>query len=144
MQRKIFEYNVGVDWETEHQGFLTGDFKTVSIACPPEFGGPGKIISPEDLFVASAAVCVMTTFLDFAEKLKINLVLYKSKANGKMEFIDGYYRFSKITIEPEIVVSNESEIEKTERLLRKAENVCPVGKSVTCEVEVVPTITAKG
>lgn len=32
------------------------------VASPPEFGGPEGVWSPEHLFVASVAACMMTTF----------------------------------------------------------------------------------
>ncbi|MEZ4812398.1 MAG: OsmC family protein [Caldisericia bacterium] len=143
MKRKVFNYEVSVDWEKEHQGFLGGSFKQIQIACPPEFGGPGGIISPEDLFVASNSVCVMTTFLDFMEKAQIKLVSYKSNATGDMEFIDGYYRFSKIILNPKIVIYDKKNIERTERLLKKAHDVCPVGKSSTCEIILEPEISSE-
>lgn len=143
MKRKTFTYSTGVDWEKEHQGFLSGSFKTVQIACPTEFGGPGGIISPEELFVASNAVCVMTTFIDFSERVGIELVDYKSNATGYMEFIDMYYRFSRIVITIEIVISKEKDINKTKRMIEKAHDVCPVRKSSTCEVIIEPVITVE-
>jgi organic hydroperoxide reductase OsmC/OhrA len=140
MKRKTFTYMADVDWEKEHQGFLGGNFDTVRIACPPEFGGPGGKISPEELFVASNTVCIMTTFIDFSERVGIGLVAYKSKATGYMEFIDNYYRFSKIEIKIEITISEKKQTNITKRMIDKAHDVCPVGKSSTCEVIIEPEI----
>jgi organic hydroperoxide reductase OsmC/OhrA len=141
MKRKIFSYNVDVDWEKEHKGFLNGGFDQIQVACPPEFGGHSGIVTPEDLFVASNVVCIMTTFLDFCEKARIKLITYESKAKGDMEFLDGYLRFSRIDLKVKIVISEEKNIERTHRLLGKARDMCPVGKSSTCEIIIEPTIS---
>ena len=35
----------------------------LTVATPPEFGGPESVWSPEELFVASVGSCLLSTFL---------------------------------------------------------------------------------
>jgi organic hydroperoxide reductase OsmC/OhrA len=134
MERKTFKYFANVDWEKGKQGFLTGGFKDISVACPPEFGGPGGIISPEDLFVASLAVCLMATFLNRCARNSIELVSYTSKNEGFMEFVGDAYQITKAWLRPTIKLADNSKLELAKSLLHEAERVCPVGRSVKTEV----------
>ncbi len=134
MERKTFSYYANVDWEKEKQGFLKGGFKDVQVACPPEFGGPGGIISPEDLFVASIAVCLMATFVNRCARHGIELVSYESKNEGFMEFDGEAYQITKIWLRPTIKIGDNSKLELAKRLLQEAERVCPVGRSVKSEI----------
>ncbi len=143
MMRKVFNYEVSVDWEKEYQGFLNGDFDKIQVACPKEFNGPGGIVTPEDMFVAANAICIMTTFLDFIGKTKIKLISYKSNAVGSMEFIDGFFRISQIVIKVKIQVDEQKNVERTERLLRKACDICPIGKSSISDIVLEPEILSR-
>lgn len=134
MERKTFSYYANVDWEKEKQGFLTGNFKDIQVACPPEFGGPGGIISPEDLFVASLAVCLMATFLNRCARNGVELVSYQSKNEGFMEFVTDAYQITKVWLRPTIKLADSSKIELARSLLHEADRVCPVGRSVKTEV----------
>lgn len=134
MDRKTFSYYANVDWEKEKQGFLKGGFNDIQVACPPEFGGPGGIISPEDLFVASLAVCVMATFINRCARKGVELVSYASKNEGFMEFVDDAYQITKVWLRPTIKIADSSKLELAKSLLHEAEAVCPVGRSVKTQV----------
>ena len=54
----------------------------IQVATPLEFKGHEGIWSPEDVFVASANVCVMTTFLAVAERAGLVFTSYESVAKG--------------------------------------------------------------
>jgi organic hydroperoxide reductase OsmC/OhrA len=134
MERKTFNYYANVDWEKGKQGFLTGGFTDIQVACPPEFGGPGGIISPEDLFVASLAVCLMATFVNRCARHNIELVSYQSKNEGFMEFVGDAYQITKVWLRPVIKIADESKLELAKSLIHEAERVCPVGRSVKSEI----------
>ncbi len=57
----------------------------VEVALPAEFGGVEGFLSPEDLFVAAANACVLTTTLARARKYDVLLRSYQSKAEGVLE-----------------------------------------------------------
>lgn len=62
-------YKTNLRWESNRRGVLSAPgLPDLAVATPPEFpGGHPGIWSPEHLFVASAEVCVMTTFLAIGE-----------------------------------------------------------------------------
>jgi organic hydroperoxide reductase OsmC/OhrA len=138
---KTFTYTVGTTWASARQGVLRSDSKPeVLVASPPEFKGVPGVWTPEDLFVAAVDTCQMTTFLALASRADLPLISYASNATGRLEFADGGYRFTRITLQPKIVVSEGPSREVVEQLVHDAHRACLVGRSVRCEIEVVPDI----
>ena len=132
-----------VHWEKEKQGFFKGSQpEKFAFACPPEFGGPGGFINPEEIFVAAIGTCVMATFINVCKRRNVKILSYKSHVEGIMEHIDGHYRISKAYLKPEIVVSSPDEIEECRLILLDAEATCPIGKSITTQVLLEEKITA--
>ena len=84
----------------------------------------------------------MTTFLAIAEISKLPLISYRCKAFGRLEKVpDEGYRFSEITLAPEIAIAAE-DVERALRVLAKAEKNCLVGKSLRAIVQVQPHFVA--
>lgn len=105
------------------------------VASPPEFGGPEGVWSPEHLFVASVAACLMTTFRAIAELSKLELIEYTDAAVGHLQRgEDRLYSMDKITLRPKIVIGADEDLEKTRKLLRKAEETCLISRSVSSEI----------
>ena len=100
------------------------------MAIPPEFKGHPGIWTPEDLFVASVASCVMTTFLYYAEKEGLEFLNYESKAEGTLERIENKFMFSEIKVMPKITVISGNQIEKAEKLIELAEKNCLISNSI--------------
>ncbi len=72
-------YTTKVEWKEGRIGELTvPTFPNITVATPPEFtGGVSGIWSPEHLFVSSANICLMTTFLAIAENSKFNFKSFR-------------------------------------------------------------------
>ena len=69
VRSKRYTYRTSVRWSQQKKGNISSPGKPeIEVATPPEFKGHEGIWSPEDLFVASVNVCVMSTFLAFAER----------------------------------------------------------------------------
>lgn len=100
------------------------------VASPPEFKGEEGIWSPEDLLVAAVNVCVFTTFAAFAERKEIPVVSYESEAEGVLEFTDGGYQFTKVTVHPVVVVESTDYIDETERMVEDAHKKCLISNSI--------------
>ncbi len=138
---KTFRYDTSLEWQQARQGKLSSDMKpSLEVSSPPEFKGIPGMWTPEDMFVASAEICTMSTFLSFGGRRKIPLISYKSSAQGVLEFVDGKYRFTKIRILPEITVGNEWTREQVEEVVREAHENCLIANSMTTSVEIDPTI----
>ena len=100
-------YNTSLTWKDGKQGVLKISGKPeLDVASPPEFGGPEGVWSPEDLFVAAAEACTMTTFLSMVIRRGIELESYESEAEGILETTDDGLRFTSITIKPRVKVKN--------------------------------------
>ncbi len=137
MSEESHKYEVRVDWDRDRIGSLTIEGKpTVQVATPPEFeGGVPGIISPEDLFVASAAACMMTTFVTFSKKMRFEFKAFSCKGTGTLERVEKGFQFTHILLESTVVVDSEDIRHKAERALELAGKYCLVSNSMRCTVE---------
>lgn len=99
----------------------------ITLEPPPEFGGTGRYMSPEDLFVASLSACLCLTFQDLAKRARLNVLSYKCRAIGRLEGDGVSQRFTRIDLYPRIVV--EGSAERAEQVLTQAKLRCLVGRS---------------
>ena len=85
MSDESHEYNVRVDWMHGRTGKFTIENKPeITIASPPEFGGPEGVASPEDLFVGAATSCLMTTFVTFTGKMRFDFKSFTCEGKGTL------------------------------------------------------------
>ena len=82
----MWTYETFIDWKEGKTGEVRAEGKpSFAVATPPEFGGPENSWTPEDLLAAAVGSCIMTSTLFFAERAKISMRSYKSKAVATME-----------------------------------------------------------
>ena len=130
------EYIVTVDWKHGRVGDLSVEGKPkIEISTPPEFDGPEGIISPEDLFVASATTCLLTTFLTFAKKMRFDFKSFSCDGHGKLERVDKGFQFTKMLLKAKVEVESEDLKPKAERALELAGKYCLVTNSMKCPTE---------
>lgn len=110
------------------------------MATPPEFKGHEGIWSPEDLFVASANICLMTTFLAFAERAGLAFTSYESDAEGLLELVEGKFQFTKIVLKPQVTLKQGEDAAKAKEILEKAEASCLISNSMKTGVTLEPTV----
>ncbi len=137
------DYEVTVNWLQDKQGVLYAPELNdeISVATPPQFpGGIEKIWSPEHLFTAAVNSCLMTTFLAIASNSQLRYNKFTSKGIGKLEMVDGKYIMSSVSLYPTVVVDNEAEIEKANKVLQKAEANCLISNSIKSTVHFYPEI----
>jgi organic hydroperoxide reductase OsmC/OhrA len=114
---------------------------SVDVASPPEFGGPAGVWSPEHLFVASLASCLMTTFRAIADASGLDVLGYADNASGHLQRgEDRLYSFDTVTLRPHVLVADEDKVAKALRLLEKAEKVCLVSRSVSSQILLEPVV----
>lgn len=113
----------------------------IEVATPPEFdkGVPG-IWSPEHLFTASVVSCFMTTFLAIADFSKFSFNAFSCDAVGVLDKVEGKFLMTEITLHPKLSIANESDKEKAERLLVKAEAACLISNSIKTTVHLKPEV----
>ncbi|MFN8236871.1 MAG: OsmC family protein [Chitinophagales bacterium] len=130
-------YEVNVQWKNDRKGLMSSPVlpDSIEVATPPEFPkGMEGIWSPEHLLVAAANSCLMTTFLAIAENSRLEFVDFSSKAVGKLEIVDGKYMISEIALTPTVIIRDESQKEKAERVLNKSEAACLISNSLKSKI----------
>jgi len=138
---KTFTYENTVEWTGSRAGNIQSDGKPALLtASPPEFKGEAGKWSPEDLFVASVNSCIMTTFLAFAFRKKLDFDLYESSSEGILERTDNGYQFTKIFVRPTIRVATEEAVEMAEKILHDSHDKCLISNSITGETIIEPNI----
>lgn len=140
---KTFEFTTELKWADERYGELVlGDEKAVIRAgSPPAFKGDARNISPEDMLLSALSVCQMTTFLAYAYRTRLEFVSYHDKAHGILEIVDRKLKFTRVSLHPHVVIKNEDDRERTEKLMHDAHDGCAITNSVNFPVEMEPEIT---
>lgn len=139
-------YNVDINWKSGRTGEMTSpELNTaVEVATPPQFpNGVEGIWSPEHLFTAAVASCLMTTFVAIAENSKLQFKEFACKSSGKLDRIDGKFLMTEVILEPTVVILNEEDREKAERVLQKAEANCLISNSVNSKITMTPKIVVE-
>ncbi|MDE3123915.1 MAG: OsmC family protein [Bacteroidota bacterium] len=143
-------YQVDVTWNSERKGVMCSPElnkeagSCIEVATPPDFpkGMPG-IWSPEHLFTAAVSSCLMTTFLAVAENSKLAYTHFSCRSKGKLEQVDGKFMMSEVLLEPTLVITDEKDRERAERVLQKSEAACLISNSVKSTITMVPTIVVQ-
>ncbi|MCP2038006.1 OsmC family protein [Chryseobacterium sp. HSC-36S06] len=136
-------YNVDIKWKNGRTGEMTSPELTtaVEIATPPQFpSGVEGIWSPEHLFTAAVASCLMTTFLAIAENSKLEFSDFTCKSSGKLDRTDGKFLMTEVILETTVVITHEEDRTKAERVLQKSEANCLISNSVNSKITMVPNI----
>ena len=141
VRSKVYTYRTAVKWTEQKKGTITCDGKPdIQVATPPEFKGHEGIWSPEDLYVASANICLMTTFLAVAERAGLTFTSYHCEAEGRLELVEGKFQVTVITLRPQIALQSGSDAAKAKELIEKAEANCLISNSMKTRITLEPTI----
>ena len=142
VRSKVYTYRTAVKWTEQKKGTITSEGKPdIQVATPPEFKGHEGIWSPEDLYVASANICLMTTFLAVAERAGLAFTSYHCEAEGRLELVEGKFQVTVITLRPQIALQSGSDAAKAKELIEKAEANCLISNSMKTRITLEPTIT---
>ena len=124
-------------WEKDNIGQAEpDDGPAITVSPPPVFKGPPGNWSPEDLYVSALETCFFLSLLFFLKRSEIQLISYKSEAEGLLERVDGNLCFTRVTLRPTLrIEGNEDEMRE---MLDKAHAGCLVANSVKTEVVLEP------
>ena len=147
-------YKLGVKW-TGNQGTETYNHKdfersyTIQIenkadifgSSDPEFRGDKTKHNPEELLLASVSSCHMLWYLYLCYEAQIMVTNYVDNATAILEETEnGNGKFSSITLNPIITVTEESMVEQAIELHKKANEFCFVANSLNLKVDHQPVI----
>ena len=140
-------YHTLVTWKGEHLGRIRmGNGPEMDFSAPPDAQGTAGVLTPEDAFVGAVNSCIMMMFLWSCERLKLELVSYRCRAEGtKLIDLDHTELFTHVCLSPEICVRALGEppaaIEKRiHRALKAAQKYSLVANSIRSEVKIEPVI----
>ena len=141
VRHKIFTYTTNLKWIGDRSAALQSEGKPdIRVASPPEFKGEKGVWTPEDLFVAAVEICLLTTFSALMQKKSLAFKSYTSTAEGTLEFKDGKFQFTKITVKPHIIIDDRDVLKQMELTLLEAHQSCLIANSILAEVKIDPTI----
>lgn len=135
-------YETELVWQGGAHGILTGSPKpSLTTGPPPEFDGRPDWWSPEHLLLSAANSCLMTTFMVLAGRERLEVLGYRSKAEGVLEKTKEGIVFTSITLRVAVEVSHGA-TEEAERVLKTAKKYCIVSNSLKRPIEVEASVTA--
>jgi organic hydroperoxide reductase OsmC/OhrA len=111
----------------------------------PAFRGDKSKHNPEDLLLSSLSSCHLLWYLHLCSEAGVIVIDYVDHATGTMmETSNGGGRFTEVTLNPIITVTEKTMIEKARALHKKANEVCFIANSVNFPVHHRPVITCIG
>lgn len=132
-------YNTKAVWTEKKKAivnFEDPEKNGIEISVAPEFLGHRHYITPEDLFVSSVNTCMMSYFLNVAEKMRLKFSSYESKAKGVLTETGIDFVFTKIVIDLKVRVPDEKNSKRANRAIDMAKEGCFVANSLKTDVEV--------
>jgi len=105
----------------------------LEITAPANFGGPGNILSPEDLQTAAVASCFILSFKAIARASKLEWDSLNVDVSGTLDIVDRAMQFTQFTTRAHLSLPANSSRDKATRLLEKAEQSCLVTNSLKAE-----------
>ena len=140
--QKIFTYRTSTEWlgRRDVRFAAARDKQPFVVTSPPEFRGKEGEWTPEELFVGAIETCLMLTFASLIEKHHLPVEAYMSEATGTLEYADGAYRFTRVTIKPTIIIDDAASAPKVLKLIEAANRDCLISNSVITSVVVEPSV----
>lgn len=123
----------------------TANLKT-QVSIPPEMDGPGVGTNPDEMLLGAAATCYIITLAAMMERNHLDKTSLTMESIGIVDVTNGVITYKKIIHKPRVVLpatASEKEIEKVERLTKKAEGSCMISRALqgNVHVSVEATIT---
>lgn len=126
-------YEVTLKGEDGPRGLLSaGPRPVLAGGPPPEFGGDETRWSPEHLLLASAGLCLMSTFAAVARKSQLDYSGYESVVEGTLDKTPEGVRFTRVLIKASV---RAADAEKATRLMELAKKHCLISNSLRLPAE---------
>ena len=130
------EYDVKVVWTGDKSGdVLVGDKPVIRTGRRPDLSGTTEFHSPEDLFVASASVCFMDSFVAFTQKMHIAFKSFEVDTKGILEKVDRSYEITRMYMKATVVIESEELRDRITRALELGAKYCYVSNSMKCPTQ---------
>jgi organic hydroperoxide reductase OsmC/OhrA len=122
-------------YKRDHTISVAGKNASIEGSSDPSFRGDSKRYNPEELFLSSLSACHMLWYLHLASINGITVLEYIDEAEGTMgEDADGAGRFTSVTLQPRIVISQADKIDRAKELHHEAGKKCFIANSVSVSI----------
>lgn len=155
---KEHQYKTALTW-TGNKGSGTMDYRSydrnyvISIDHKADLSGSSDSAflgdktqhNPEDLLVSSLSSCHMLWYLHLCSQNDIIVMDYKDNAVGTMiEESNGSGRFTEVTLNPVVTITNKADIDKANALHEQANKMCFIANSCNFPVKHQPHCVVEG
>jgi organic hydroperoxide reductase OsmC/OhrA len=128
-------YETSLRWREERQGLVSASPRPAILGGPPpQFDGQESWWSPEHLLLASASLCLMTTYLALAAKAELKTLAYDCVAEGTLDRTPEGFRFTAILLKVSLKVP-PADAERAARLIESGKKHCIVSNSLAVPVK---------
>jgi organic hydroperoxide reductase OsmC/OhrA len=109
---------------------------TFEVATPPDFWpeSPKELISPEDLFLASAVSCYGASLSGVAKRFHAEFSGFSVKGEATLAKGESGWEFDRIAMFAKIIVPTEKDRKRMEKAAERAHTYCLVANSMKCPV----------
>jgi organic hydroperoxide reductase OsmC/OhrA len=150
-------YNATIKW-TGNKGTGTDNYKNydrshqiiienkldILGSSDPAFRGDKTKHNPEELLVSSLSACHMLWYLHLCSEAGLIVLDYTDNATGVMvETSNGGGQFTEVILNPIVIVTENSMVDKANELHKKANELCFIANSVNFPVRHNPTAMTK-
>ena len=141
---KQIVFDTQLSWLSDKKGRLTAPEvdSSLIVATPKEFGGEANDWSPEHLLLGALSSCFMTTYLSFMQKFRFSILQLDCPVEGKVELVEGKYKFTEINVYPRIVIAEQADLEKANLAMEKSHKYCLIGNSLNAAIHYHGQVTA--
>jgi organic hydroperoxide reductase OsmC/OhrA len=135
-------YRVAAWWTSGRSGLAKSDSapNAIHFTAPKEFGGLEGRWTPEELLLAAVAGCFTTTLRSISGSAPFNFTDLQVEASGTVRKGQSGYGFSEIVISPTLKIASSNECEDALYLLKKAERLCLVSRTIDVPLKFEPKI----
>ena len=122
-------------YHRNHQIFALNKYDLINGSADPEFLGDKTKYNPEELFLSSISACHMLWYLHLCSANKIVVTEYIDNAVGIMQESDnGSGKFTKVTLYPQVKITDKNNIDKAKHLHNEAHKMCFIANSCNFEI----------
>ncbi len=154
---KLHHYTTTLTW-TGNQGTGTSNYKAfqrshtiettgkpiIHGSSDPSFRGDPAKYNPEELLLSSLSACHMLWYLHLCAVNGVQVTQYTDQATGTMEeSSEGGGKFTQVMLNPKVIVSEKSMIDKALELHGQANKKCFIANSVNFSVKHHPSCEVK-
>ena len=85
----------------------------------------------------------MTTFLAIAENSNLDFISFRCNSQGKLEKADGKFMMTEVLLYPEVIIADEKDTEKANKVLQKSEANCLISNSIKTKFTIQATVVTE-